>query len=773
MNAVSIVRLGTSAAALSTALAMATAADAQDSTQGSRNAQDAAPATPEPGTSPDSVSAGEIVITARKREETLNDVPLSVTAVNAQELVASGGAGLDDIAQLTPGLTFQTFNGGGLGSPVIRGLAQTDISSFDNNVGIFLDGVYLNAKANLNLALFGLERVEVVKGPQSALYGSNTFSGAINYVTVKPGFTPEGRVLATVGTDDRYEGSVRLSGPLTDTVAIGFGAAYSSFDGTIRNQLQPKENLGGWKDRITLYGQVRAETASGFKANIFGYYGEDNLDASAGYILQNNCGGTLPPRVAAIRGGNQRTYFCGKVPARDTVAVDPAAFGLKTKTELGYIDLSLPTPIGSINSLSSRSRFSADALSDQRLDLTTPTAARQFLVPFVGDSNEWSQQLRLDGYDIVPRFNYSIGAYYYDIDQRQNFRTGTSPAFVPEVLNRVIDQNTKNLAGFGLIEYLPISQVTLHGELRYTTEKREFDFSNASFGSVSKRFLEKRFNYWTWRLSGSYEPTPDLLLYSSAARGVKSGGFNAATLAVEQTYDPESNITYEIGAKGAFLNGLINATVALYYVDWSNVQLPVPSAVDAANVTANVGSATSKGLELGLVVRPNRSLSVDLGYAYADPTWNDGTIDFSSGRQCPTAAACGFQAGPNGGLDISGLILPRAVQHQFNAGVNLTQTVRTVELFAKADVAYQSERYSRNINLQDDGARTLVNASLGGNINGFTLSVWARNLLNKRTVNSTVNEPEFTFFPVRAQSTFTTVFPANTRTAGLTLGYSF
>ena len=759
MKVVSMIRTGISVFAV----AIAPAVYAQDTNE--------APS----GERADRGNAGDnaIVVTARKREETLNDVPLSITALDTQELASTGANGLDDIAELTPGLTFQTFNGGGLGSPVIRGLAQTDIASFDNNVGIFLDGVFVNAKANLNLALFGLERVEVVKGPQSALYGSNTFSGAINYVTIKPGFSTEGRVLATVGTDDRYDGSVRLSGPVSDTIAIGFGAAYSKFGGTIKNQLEPDENLGGWDDRITLYGQVHAETPTGIEANLFGYYGEDNLDASAGYILTNNCGGTLPPRVAAIRGGNQRTYYCGEVPARDSVAVDPAAFGVKSKTRLGYLDLSLPTGIGTIQSLSSISKFSVDALSDQELNATTPTSARRFLVPFVGDSEEGSQQLRLDGYDIVDGFNYSVGAYYYNIDQRQNFRTGTSPNFVPQVLNRVIDQNTESVAGFGLLEYLPTPEFTLHGEARYTSEKREFDFSNTSFATTTKQSLEKRFNYWTWRLSASYEPQPDLLMYASAARGVKSGGFNAATLAAEQAYDPESNITYEIGAKGTFANGLINATLALYYVDWSDVQLPVPSAVDAANVTANIGSATSKGLELGLVIQPTRFVSFDLGYAYADPTWNEGTIDFSVGRQCPSAADCGLQPGPNGGVDVSGLLLPRAVQHQFNGGVRLTQDVGAFEMFFRADVSYQSERYSRNINLQDDGARTLVNASIGGNINGMNVTLWARNLFDRKTVNSTVNEPEFTFFPVRAQSTFTTVFPANTRTAGITIGYDF
>ncbi|MFK8054052.1 MAG: TonB-dependent receptor, partial [Woeseiaceae bacterium] len=180
----------------------------------------------------------EIVVTARKREEGLQSIPLSVSALSAETIERANVESLEDIAALTAGLTFQSFNGGGLGSPTIRGLAQTDVASVDNNVGVFVDGVFINNKANLSLNLQDIERVEVVKGPQSALYGNNTFGGAINYVTKRPTSEPSGRVNVDVGTDGLYEVGGSFSGSLIDNVlSARISATTSSFDGTIDNTL--------------------------------------------------------------------------------------------------------------------------------------------------------------------------------------------------------------------------------------------------------------------------------------------------------------------------------------------------------------------------------------------------------------------------------------------------------------------------------------------------------------------------------------------------------
>jgi iron complex outermembrane receptor protein len=178
-----------------------------------------------------SVMGGEIVVTARKREERLQDVPLAITAFTADQMRERQVRDVSDIAALTPGLNFEAYIGGA-GTPVIRGASQQRISDLDQNVSTFFDGIFLPRQYSINPGVIGLERVEVVKGPQSALYGRNAFSGAINYVARKPGNEWRGSVEGTVGLYERFDVIAEAGGPLIkDKLFVQFGVGISKFDG--------------------------------------------------------------------------------------------------------------------------------------------------------------------------------------------------------------------------------------------------------------------------------------------------------------------------------------------------------------------------------------------------------------------------------------------------------------------------------------------------------------------------------------------------------------
>jgi outer membrane receptor protein involved in Fe transport len=160
-------------------------------------------------------SVEEIVVTARKREESLQDVPVSVTAFSASDLERRGFSGLDDIAAATPGFTFEAFlTGGAHGNPVIRGLSQQFTTARIQNVSFFLDGVYLQRQSMLNVSLIDMQRVEVLKGPQNALYGRSAFAGAVNYVTLEPTADAQGYLLAGTGDNERQDYRISLAGPI-------------------------------------------------------------------------------------------------------------------------------------------------------------------------------------------------------------------------------------------------------------------------------------------------------------------------------------------------------------------------------------------------------------------------------------------------------------------------------------------------------------------------------------------------------------------------------
>ncbi len=197
----------------------------------------------------------EIVVTARKREESVQDIPVVVTAFTADELARRGVSELEDIAAATPGLSFEDFSSSFSAAPVMRGLTQVNVSSEVQNVATFVDGIYIQRNYAVDISLADFQRIEVVKGPQSALYGQNAFAGAINYVLNKPGEQFDGYGEVTAGTDGRLDYKAAFGGPLIEG-KLGLRGYYghSEFDGTWKNEfpgLSAKDARLGWTDNET------------------------------------------------------------------------------------------------------------------------------------------------------------------------------------------------------------------------------------------------------------------------------------------------------------------------------------------------------------------------------------------------------------------------------------------------------------------------------------------------------------------------------------------
>lgn len=180
------------------------------------------------------VALEAVVVTARKREEELQRTPQAITAFTSRDIQRNRIEQIGDVANLTTGLNYSPIFGSVVATPIIRGSAQTFGAP---NVGVFLDGVYLTGKAAMDIHLADLERIEVVKGPQSALYGRNTFAGAINYITRRPSFEPRGAVAVTGGTDGLREGLASYSGPINDQLAFRIAGRWFQHDGFFESSL--------------------------------------------------------------------------------------------------------------------------------------------------------------------------------------------------------------------------------------------------------------------------------------------------------------------------------------------------------------------------------------------------------------------------------------------------------------------------------------------------------------------------------------------------------
>ena len=219
----------------------------------------------------------EIVVTARKVEEKLKDVPLAITAFDSKSIESHGISNLQDVANLTPGLSFFNAFGENLPVPVIRGIVPQDIFG-ENATAIFVDGVFVSGRAGLNFSQLDLERIEVLKGPQSALYGRNAFAGAINYVTKPPSDVFEARTEVEGGDTGKRRVMAEVSGPLLGDALTGrITAMYDDFDGSYKNTLANGNDIGGHRFR-SLQGKLRWRPLDDLDINLGLYSSNDRID---------------------------------------------------------------------------------------------------------------------------------------------------------------------------------------------------------------------------------------------------------------------------------------------------------------------------------------------------------------------------------------------------------------------------------------------------------------------------------------------------------------
>ncbi|WP_033926140.1 TonB-dependent receptor [Sphingomonas sp. 35-24ZXX] len=707
-------------------------------------------------------NGNEIIVTARKRSESLQEIPAAVSAVTQETLTRAGASDLADVARLTPGLTFNAGNGGGLAAPTLRGVTNITITTFDNNVGVFLDGVYLSAKSNLDIDLFNLARVEVIKGPQSALYGNNAFAGAVNYVLDTPTTYLSGRARATVGTDGLREISGKIALPITDWLSMMAVGTYSHFGGTIANVNGP--TLGGWDHKWSGSGMLDFHPEGAFSASLFYYHYEDRLDGGANFIFTNNCGGTIAPIIANNRGGSNRRFACGTLQSPGAVNVDAASFS-ERQSDIAIGKMALELGNVTLRGTGSYAKYDTFVLQDQVLNSqggNVATAARRFTRPFVGPVREWSGELRLESYGNSV-FDWAFGGYYYDRDASQITVVGLGPTQTARSLDLDNNENTVMKSVFALATVKLTPDLEIEGQGRYTWEDKDSILVNNLTGLV--RAPEASFSYGTYRVTANWKWATDKLLYGVLASGTKSGGFNNTSVLTEQSFGPEKNTTFEIGSKNSFLDGRVSINASAYYIDWTELQLSVPSSVAGqTNPVTNIGSASVKGFEVSMALKPSSVWDLDFGYSYTDPKWDEGTVDFSSSRICPTAADCNLVA-LNGGIDIGGFQIPRTSRHQLAGSTTYTIPLQDdSSIYLRADVSYRSEQPTNAIALQEVPAQTLVNARIGWLSEKFEVSVFARNLFDKKYILSSINEPEF--FP---STTFTTGFVGNGRIIGISL----
>jgi iron complex outermembrane receptor protein len=715
-----------------------------------------------------------ILVTARRSSERLQDVPLAITTQSAEMLQERGISDLEGIARITPGLQFKDFVTTFHGNATLRGLAQINTSNPVGNVGVFVNGIYLQRGYMVDTSLGDFSRIEVVKGPQSALYGQNTFGGAINYVSNAPTDELHGDGEITYGNYGRKEVQAAVGGPIVDgLLSARIYVAKSLYGGSWKNNasgnLGDLKRFGGY-DRDAFSGALKFTPTDRLTVNLFYQRNHREEELRPYYTLDGtftedrlNCG-----PVNATTG--RPSLFCGQFQ------VNPSASksGVGTPAAVPFsVDQPKTITTTQIASASVDYDFS-DAIQAHYVYGWTKGSAQENLGAFSntvnptgratispqhegGVLNYDSHEVRI-GYDDKGPFTLEMGYFHSNARDEYLFgnravapgqtilRLSSDPLFIPTgfltLTNYDAHYRTDSVFGRGTLKFFD-DRLTLGAEGRYTwTQVRYFDKQTptlpelkADYGNLSPRFTV------------DYKLTPASMIYASAAKGVKSGGFNgrrAGTVTLtadEQSYGEEENWTYEVGSKNSFFGSKLIANVALFYIDWSKKQNSVqpsgyvntgvftPGTVPP-NSYQTTGAAKSYGIEIEGMARPFAGFTINYSAAAMNPEYNKGVIagnfiGLCTGVNCPISA------------DIGGNQIERTSKFAGTLGFEYRKSaVKDFEMFVGSDVTYQSKQYSDPVNESWIGSYTLVNARIG--IQNDTWKAWLHvdNLFDKKYIQS-------------------------------------
>lgn len=726
-----------------------------------------------------------IIVTARSREENIQNVPIAITAITAEDIEKKSIEGLDDVARFTAGFSFESLDGGN-GSPSIRGQTTINNISREQTTATFFDGVYLPRSWLVDSGTSNLARVEVVKGPQSSRFGRNAFAGAINFIPNKANTSKNSfNGSVTYGNYDRFDigGNVNLILE-DDVLAVAGSYNHSEFDGSWRNN-HPFANLGfspGTNGRVG--GHDNQSYSLGFvikpsdRVTIeAAYYGFDREEEAGATLYRNtdvgqgNCG--------TVQLGNSR-LFCGEFPAEvDEVTVEPRSFSRQSSADIvrananfeinDEIDLNYTLGFIKADTLAAITAESdtvgCGTVLNPFILLGNPRLCN-FQASPLGELEYTSHEARLS-YDNGDNLRLSIGGYLLDGEDNNFFVSVSLPAgsTAPLNISRIttpfapgfpFDPNrfanfvvrdettlTDTVAIFGEIGFaFNEGRTRISAEGRYTTE--EINTSNV----VSGFDRTTEFNFFTPRVTIEHDISDESLLYASAARGVKSGGFNSgavvpagATVSPFGTFDPESNWTFEIGSKNQFLDGRATVNAAVFYTDWKDQQVNASDPngnIQTTVIVRNLGDSRIFGAELESQFQATDDISIDLTLSYTDAKFKNGTFDqvFANFGGAFTAGPCdGIVCAVNG--DVSGNELPRAPKFQAAMGIQYeTEVNDETSFYIRADGSYQSRSFADTVNVSEIGDRLLVNARAGVTYNNFSLSLWGRNIFDKRYVSN-------------------------------------
>jgi iron complex outermembrane recepter protein len=693
-------------------------------------------------------TSGEIVVTARKIQERLIDVPISISAFVSDDLQESGARDVYDLTRMTPGFSFEKVNRygvqGGVSRPVIRGMANI---LGEGNAQTFVDGIPYSDSI-LSFPFDIVERVEIIKGPQAAMFGRATFAGAINLVTKKGTNTPDNRVSVRAAQYGDYEANFLSRGALSpDKLFYMVHGRYYTFDGTYRNTLDG-ERIGD-EQSYNFNASLEFRAGDVFSAVLSGGVTRDD-DGLATVALQdrfaNNCFLS-----------SARQYYCGEVIEKSNATLDRVTLagnegierestrvsaqlewnlgafsivsnsgGFFTEQDYGYDS----TYVGA-TLLSGTGATSVPGATGYTRAATDPVRTGSTMRIERSDRDEFSTELRAQSNGDGP-FHWLGGVFYYqsrrDLEELHFAATAPTQYFG--------ETRVDNMAAFASLGFDITEQFDIKAEVRYAEEE---------IGNVNPRanrpLIERKFDSTSPRFSMRYKIARDSMVYASAALGNKPGVINADTrLPVAfQFAEEEEAWSYELGTKNRI--GRVELNAAVYYIDWTNQQITsnftAPGPTQIPFVT-NAAKSEVKGVELETQVSLTDDLSAGITYSYTNAEFVQLT---------DTEALNLF-----GNASVAGNQLPGVPQQQGSIFAKLAFSMGTLQGYVRTDASYTDRKFDQIYNLAHTGYQKLVNLTFGLDGEHWGAQVFVKNLTDDRTPSSVtryvdqlnLNVPQYT-----------------------------
>ena len=588
----------------------------------------------------------EITVTARRREESLQDVPIAVSAFSGEYLSGIGAIDITAVTQSTPNITLEVSRATNTTlTAYIRGVGQQDpLAGFEGGVGLYLDDVYLARPQGTVFDLYDVERVEVLRGPQGTLYGRNTIGGAVKYVTRRLTDDPMLDVRVNVGQYSQADLLVKGGLPVTDTFRIGGAIASFNREGFGTNLFTGEDNVD--KEILGFRFSAEWEPSDAWFLRLFADYTDDKSSPRQGHRFLPSADGTTYPVLPDV------------FDTRAGITTIPSSnAGLVNNVDQGGVGLLIEWNLTDNWQLKSITSTRADN-SESLIDFDN-LPENTFDAPVIYENEQFTQEFQANF--TSERMAAVLGLFYLDANAFNAFDVVLGGAGVTAFT--LGDYDTNAWAVYGDLVFDLNDQWSLSVGGRYTEDERDATVTRETFAGLGSPYFGNEdavsitvpvpgavptFNgnrtdtQFTPRASISWRPVDDQMLYLSYNEGFKGGGFDPRGAyqfeEVREGFEPEEVQAYEFGVKSTWADGRVLTNFALFYSDYTNVQVPGSIllfdengvAVGFAGTTTNAGKAEITGAEFEMIgnFTDNFSTTLSLGWIDAEYTeWLVGDTD--------------------------------------------------------------------------------------------------------------------------------------------------